>query len=58
MRAKPVPGQQYASTKWPAPKRPQTPAKGPIIELPAPSWSHGVDTQKYETEGELEGDRY
>ena len=59
MRAKPIPGLQYAGRqKLGAPARPQTSASEPIIALPEPSWGHGVDTQRYTTEGELTGPRY
>lgn len=54
-----VPGLKYGGTpKRGAPARPQVEAAGPVIEQQEPSWGHGVDTQKYGTEQELDGDRY
>lgn len=59
MRVPPVPGLKYGKgQKLGTPARPEKAAAGPIIEIPEPSWGHGVDTQQRVTEGELKGDRY
>jgi len=53
-----VPGLKYGGTKkWPTPPRPNVSGGETIIQQ-EPSWSHGVDTQKYATEGELDSPRY